>query len=133
MNVSVRTSLALALAILGSASCAEDEDPIGPGSFILAITPTERVTAPGTTTFVTVQLQRTGSYSGPITLTISNTPAGVSASMDPAVFSGSTVESRLNLTIAPTAQPGSSTVTVKGTASVTEYTVNFALTIAAPN
>jgi hypothetical protein len=53
--------------------------------------------------------------------------------MDPAVFSGTTVESRVNLTVAPTAPLGTSTVSLKGTADITEYTVTFTLTIAAPN
>jgi hypothetical protein len=132
--MSIRMCCGITLAVLSVASCGDDDDdPIGPGSFLLAVTPTSRTAAPGTTTFVTVQLQRTGAYSGPVTLSISNTPAGVSASMDPAVFSGTTVESRVNLTVAPTAPLGTSTVSLKGTADITEYTVTFTLTIAAPN
>ena len=133
MRKPVRVSCMIFLALMTSASCGDDEDPVGPGSFLLAVTPLTRVTAPGTTTFVTVQLQRNGTFSRPVALSISNTPAGVSASMDPAVFTGTTVESRVNLTVAATAPLGTSTVSLKGTADITEFTVTFTLTIAAPN
>ena len=134
MKMSRRSILAIAVALVSSASCDpyDDDDPTAPGSFLLAITPTSRTTAPGTTTFVTTQLQRTGSFSGPITLTISNTPAGVSTSMDPAILSGSVVESRVNLTVAATAPLGTSTVGLKGTAGSREFTATFTLTIASP-
>ena len=134
MKLSRRSILAIAVALVSAASCDpyDDDDPTAPGSFLLAVTPTTRTAAPGTTTFVTAQLVRTGAFSGPITLAISNTPAGVSASMDPAVLSGNVVESRVNLTIGPTAPLGTSTVSLKGTAGAREFTVPFTLTIASP-
>ena len=131
-----RRSWAIVVAFLGSVSCegTYDDDPTGTaGSFLLAITPAARITAPGTTTFVTVQLARTGGFSGAITLTIANTPSGVSTSMDPAILSGNTVESRVNLTVAPTTPAGTSTVALTGTSGIKQFTATFTLTIGAPN
>ena len=127
-----RSCCAIAAALWTSASCA-GETIATPGSFLIAITPTTRVAAPGTTTFVTAQVARTGGFNGAVTLTISNTPTGVSASMDPAIVSGNVIESRINLTVAATAPEGTSTISLTGTAGVRQFTATFTLTIAAPN
>ena len=127
-----RSCCAIAAAILSSASCGSNTIST-PGSFLIAITPETRVAAPGTTTFVTAQVARTGGFTGAVTLTISNTPSGVSASLDPAIVSGGTVESRINLTVAPTAPAGTSTISLKGTAGLREFTATFTLTIGPPN
>ena len=128
----LRRGCTIAAALLSSASCGSDTIST-PGSFLIAITPTTRVTAPGTTTFVTAQVARTGGFNGAVTLTISNTPTGVSASMDPAIVSANVVESRINLTVAPTAPPGTSTIGLTGTAGLREFTATFTLTITPPN
>ena len=110
-NAGVLTA-ALALAAL---SCDGDDDPTGNnGSFTIAVSPASQSVQRGTSTFVTVTLTRSGGFNGVVTLTISNSPAGVSATMDPALLSGGTVISRINLNVAGTATIGASTVTITG-------------------
>lgn len=79
---------------------------------------------------VTVNLTRSGGFSGAINLTATGLPAGVTASFNPA--SATTNSSTLTLTAAPGANVGPATVTVRGNGTgVTEKTATLNLTVTA--
>jgi hypothetical protein len=111
-------------------SCDSDEGPTGnSGSFAISVSPAANSAQQGASTFVTVTLAREGGFADVVTLTISGAPTGVSASMDPASLSGTTVVSRVDLTVAATAPVGTSTVTITGTSGTRQSTATFTLTI----
>lgn len=123
-----RSAIAAAL-ILVAQAC--DDEPTGSsGSIQIAVAPATISAAQGTATFVTVTLTRGGGFDGVVSLTISNLPNGVSATMDPAQLAGSTVLARIDLTVAATATPTTGTVTIRASApGVSEAATTFSLTI----
>ena len=133
MRCAARSGIAAAL-ILVAQAC--DDEPTGSsGSIQVAVAPGTISAVQGTATFVTVTLTRGGGFSGVVSLAISDLPAGVSATMNPAQLTGSTVTARIDLTVAATVTPVTSTVTIRASGQgVTEATTTFSLTITAtPN
>ena len=107
-----------------------DDEPTGnTGSFTIAISPSSTVLMRGgALAFVTVTLTRTGGFSGAVTLTISGLPIDVSPTMEPAVLSGNTVVSRIELT-PPASTLGTFTITVTGTSGDQQSSATFVLTL----
>ena len=110
-------------------SCGDDEPTGSTGSFTIALSSATASLPQTASTFVTVTLTRSGGFSGPVTLTISGSPTGVSATMDPAVLSGNTAESRIDLTASASAALGTSTVTITGTSGARQASATFALSV----
>jgi len=99
-------------------------------AYTLAVTaPTVSVAQSGTGT-QTVNLTRTGGFTGAVALTAEGLPTGVTAAFNPASATANT--STLTLTAAATAATGNSTITVRGTATgQTDKTATFQLTVTA--
>ncbi|MEO8334284.1 MAG: hypothetical protein ABI664_04895 [bacterium] len=89
------------------------------------------VTAGSTGTF-TVSAVRTGTFTGPIDLSVEGLPSGVTAAVSPAQLTGTTTSATVTLTAAASAAASASTLTVRGKGTgVTDVTSSYALTVAA--
>jgi hypothetical protein len=125
----VRSGTAAVL-ILVAQGCDDDEPTGSTGSIQVTVSPATLSVIQGTAGFVTVTLARAGGFSGVVSLTISNLPDGVSATMDPAQLSGSMTTARINLTAVAAATPATSTATITASApGVSNATTTFALTV----
>ena len=101
------------------------------GGFTLALSPTTLSVQQGGTAISTVTISRTNGFAGPVTLTATGLPNGVTAAFDPAAPTTNT--STLTLTAAANATAGGpTTVAVRGNATgITEQTATLALTVTA--
>lgn len=101
-----------------------------PGSFALSpASPALTVTA-GASGTTTLNVVRSGSFSGAVTLTVEGAPAGVTAVFQPATITADATASVLTVTVAAGTTAGSSTLTVRGTAAgLPENTATLALTV----
>jgi hypothetical protein len=99
--------------------------------FTMSMSPTTLSVPVGASGNSTVTITRTGGFSGPVTLTATGLPSGVSASFNPQSVTGTT--SALTLTAAAGAAWGPTIVTVTGTAAgVTNQTTAASLTVFQP-
>src|SRR5688572_1931623 len=103
------------------------------GSFQIGVSPPVINIAQGGSASVTITLLRSGGFDGVVSLVIAGSPNGVSATMDPPQFSGTTTDVRVDLTAAATATLGTSTVTITGSSGGRESVVTFNLTISPPS
>lgn len=123
--------LACALSFL--ASCSGNDGPTGPGSggpptstISIAVPPSARI-PPGGTLQVVVTITRT-EYTGPVFVSFSGLPAGVTA---PAVSSTSTSQLSIPLVADPTASPNAANVQVNAQGiNVSPVSTTFLLTVA---
>ena len=98
------------------------------GSYTM--TATAASIAAGASGTSTIAIQRTN-FTGPITLSLDNPPAGITGTFNPATADQST--STLTINVASTVAPGTVNLTVKGTAAgQTDKTATLALTVTAP-
>lgn len=121
-------SVAIAATVFSCGGTYDDQPTGSTGSFEVRVSPTSIGVGRGQTTFVTALLLRSGGFSGAVVITIANLPNGVSATMDPAVLSGHTTLSRVNLAAA-SAATGSFTVTIAGTSGQKTASATFALSV----
>jgi uncharacterized membrane protein len=99
-----------------------------PGSFSLEVNPKTLTIPQGTNGTATVTITRVGGFAGPIALTATGLPNGVTAVFNPAA--PTTDQSTLTLTAAATAAAGTATVTIHGNATgLGEHTNTLALTV----
>ena len=103
------------------------------GSFQIGVSPSAINIAQGASASVTLTLLRSGGFDGVVSIAISGSPNGVSATMDPPQFSGTTTDVRVDLTAAATATLGTSTVTITGASGGRESVVTFNLTVSPPS
>ncbi|TMD93107.1 MAG: hypothetical protein E6I73_00920 [Chloroflexi bacterium] len=80
--------------------------------FSLSTTPTSQTVIVGNTTTYTVNINRTGGFTGTVALTSSGAPAGASATFNPASTAGAS--STLTVTTSTTTPTGSSVMTITG-------------------
>lgn len=114
-----------------SASTATVVVSVIPPAFTLGLAGTAVSVVQGQSTTTTVNVERTGGFSGAINLTAENLPAGVTATFTPPAVPGSSAVMLITATNA--AVLGPHTVTVRGTgAGVTDRTVTLNLTVAPP-
>lgn len=85
----------------------------GPNNFLLSATPAGQSVFANSTTNFTVQVTALNGFSGPVALSITNLPPGVSASFSPA-FVTSAGSSTLTLTISNNVSAGNFTMTILG-------------------
>ncbi|HZI28769.1 MAG TPA: hypothetical protein VFD64_11445 [Gemmatimonadaceae bacterium] len=129
IRCAVRSGIA-AVFVLAAQACDDDEPTGSTGSIQVTVAPATVSITQGTTGFVTATLAREGGFGGVVSLTVSNLPDGVTATMEPAQLSGATTTARVNLTATGTATPATSTVTINASApGVSNATATFALTI----
>lgn len=99
-----------------------------PGGFTLALQPTALPVQQGAAGNTTVTITRTNGFAGPVNLTATGLPNGVTAAFEPAATTANT--STLTLTASGTAAVGQATVTVRGNATgITEQTTTLTLTV----
>lgn len=101
------------------------------GGFTLAVNPTSlTVQQGGGNAAVTVNIARTGSFTGTVALSVTGPPPGLITAFNPAAVSGNS--SALTITAPLATAPGAYTLTIKGTGNgVADQTVTLALTVTA--
>jgi hypothetical protein len=100
------------------------------GGFTLSLNPAAVSVQQGASGVLGVSIARSGGFAGPVNLTASGLPQGVTASFDPAAATGNT--STLTLTAAAAATVGNASVTVTGAGpGVSDQTATLTLTIQA--
>ena len=109
--------LAIALASVVSAcgSSGSDGGIVGVGPAIrVATSATPIALHAGADAQATIDISRTGGYTGAVTLAASGAPSGVVASFSPATVAGDVTQSVLTLTASTTAAPGTYQIPVAG-------------------
>ena len=99
------------------------------GAYTLALAPSTMTLQQGTSGNTTVNITRTGGFTGAVNFTATGLPNGVTAAFNPA--SATTNSSTLTLTASGTATTGPATVTVTGTSGAITQTATLALTVSA--
>ncbi len=98
--------------------------------FSLSTSPTQQSIAPGGSASSTVTVNMVAGPPQSVDLSVSGLPAGVSASFNPT--SGTLpFTSTLSITVAPSASPGTSTLTIIGTGGGVTRQASFTLTVSA--
>lgn len=119
--------LALATTVVAVA-CGDDEDTLGPGDLAITVSPTSLTLDAGTSEDVQVNVVRSGSFSGNVSLSADGLPAGVTAQTTtvlPAEGSGD-----LTFVADETAEAATATVTIRATGTgVSEATTQLTLTV----
>lgn len=99
------------------------------GDYALSLNPTSIQLQQGGSASTAVGINRTGGFTGEVTLSATGLPQGVTASFDPATTTGNT--STLTLSAAAGATTGTVTVSVAGSATgLAGKTVNLGVTVA---
>ena len=122
------------VATLGACGGSSSSDAVvDPGSISMSLASSSGTIAPASTSTIAVSVGRTGSFSGPVDLSIEGLPAGVTAAFSPAQIAAGATTSTATLTATSAAVAGPSTLTVraKGT-GVTDRTASYGLTVQAP-
>lgn len=114
-------------AALAAAACGSSTE--NRGSYTLSLSEQSASVGQGTSKSVTVTLAR-DRFDKPVALAIDGVPTGVAATFTPATIAGAGTTSTLQLTVAGSAAPVTSLVTVRATAEgVAEQTATLNLTI----
>jgi subtilisin family serine protease len=99
--------------------------------FTVAATPSAATTTAGGTVAYPVNVTGVGGFTGDVALS-AVAPAGISASLDPAVVVGGTGTSTMTVTTTPTIAPGTYPITVTGASGSISRTATATLTVSAP-
>ena len=100
------------------------------GDFAMSVVPSTLVVTQGQTGLSTVNIARSGGFTGAVNLTVTGLPAGVTGTFTPASATGT--QSQLGLAVGAGVAPGSYTLTVRGNATLlAERTVALTLTVQA--
>jgi hypothetical protein len=107
----------LLTAVLATTACGDDNDPVNPlpGISITLAQPSAAV-LPGSSIAVPITLSRTGGFTGSMTLTAENVPAGITASFEPSTLASDATTSTLTLTAVSGATAGG-TITIRASGS----------------
>lgn len=118
-NRPVAWSTMLALALVSSViSCGGgDGTPTPPGGFSLSVTPSARTISAGSFAVQSVNVTRTGSFTGTVSLRVDGAPAGVTVDISPATLGAGQSSSDLLVSVATSASVGTYTLTVTGSAT----------------
>jgi hypothetical protein len=111
------TRFAFVATLIALGSACDDDEPTGDGgSIAITLMPATVSVAQGASTFITVAVTRSGGFDGTVTLTVSNLPNGVAATVTPATVTAGTSSARIDLTATSTVATGSSFATVSASA-----------------
>ncbi|MBC8088764.1 MAG: hypothetical protein H7Z40_15980 [Phycisphaerae bacterium] len=115
------------LAFVASAACDSSTES---GSVTVAVAPTTITTTPGAPGVGTVNVTRSGSFTGDVALTAEGLPAGVTAAFQPSTLASGVTTTSMVLTAANTAVSGTTTVTVRASGTgVTARTTTVQVTV----
>lgn len=134
MKHSVLARLALVAGAVAIMGCGDDDDPVTPGSLNVAISPSEMTLAAGGTADIVANVGRSGSFTGPITLTSTGAPTGATISFTSGVIPGNSTTTNGTVSLAATTAPGTYPIIVTaGGTGVTSRadTMNLTVTAAA--
>lgn len=98
--------------------------------FTLSVSPTSQSVAQGQSTSYTVGVNRTGGFSGSVSLSVSGLPTGASGSFSPNPATGTS--STLTVTTSPTTPTGSFALTVTGVSGSLTRTASGTLVVTPP-
>src|SRR5207249_2978291 len=96
--------------------------------YTLSLSPTALTIGQGATGITTVTIARTN-FTGAVTLSLGNAPAGVTGSFNPAAPTGTS--STLTVSVGAAAVPGVYNLTVDGTATTGNHSTPLTLTVSA--
>ncbi len=98
------------------------------GDFVINVSPSTVTLTAGQTAITTVNIARSGGFTGAVNLTATGLPAGVTANFVPASATGT--QAQLSITAAANAAAGNVTVVVRGNATgLVERTTNLGITV----
>ncbi len=122
------------LALLGTAAAAGcgsgGDGGTDPGSISLAVSPTSASIAVGGSQEVTATLTRAGGFTGPVNLTVTGQPAGVTATLSDVHTVGVVTEATVTIHVDPTTPLAVYLLVLHGTGNgVSEVTASFSLTV----
>lgn len=106
-------------------ACAAPANP----DFALSATPTSQTVVQGTGTSYTVNIARTGGFTGAVNLSVTGLPAGATASLSPNPASGTS--STLSVSTSATTPAGSYVLTITGVSGALTHTTTVTLVVAA--
>jgi len=121
-----RYGLAVGVGLTAAVGCGTEGGTGVAADYALSLTPAALTVVQGMTGTANVRITRTN-FTGAVTLSLGNAPAGVTGSFDPAAPTGTT--SVLTLTVGATVTPGIQNLTVDGTASAGNRSTPLALTL----
>ena len=121
-----RYGLAVGVGLTAAVGCGTEGGTGVAADYALSLTPAALTVVQGTNGTANVTITRTN-FTGAVTLSLGNAPAGVTGSFDPAAPTGTT--SVLTLTVGATVTPGIQNLTVDGTASTGNRSTPLALTL----
>jgi hypothetical protein len=99
--------------------------------FSLSATPASQTVTQGTAGSYTVNVTRTGGFTGPVTLSMSSSPAGLTGTFSPNPNTGAS--SSLSVPTSTSTTPGTYTITISGSGSgVPTHTTTVTLVVNAP-
>ena len=102
-----------------------------PGSIGLALSPSTESTQPGGQTITTATLTRSG-FTGPVNLTFTGVPTGVTATVSNIGFGGTSTTATVTLDVGIATVAGTYSIVMHGTGNgVAEVTATYTLTVTA--
>lgn len=121
-------SLSAVLALSGITACSDD--PTQSGAVSLVVAPASLTASPGAPGVATVNITRSGTFTGDVTLSAEGVPAGVTATFAPSSLGSGVATSTLTLTAGTSATSGNSTVTIRASGTgVASRTTTLTLTV----
>jgi uncharacterized membrane protein len=109
---------ALLLATLAVVACDDDDDPTEPtGTLTLNVSRTTLDVAAGSDDTLTVTIARGGGFAGPVVLSVTGAPAGVTAAFDKSTLGATDVSTPVTITVVAAVAPGAYPLTVKADAN----------------
>ena len=125
--------LIAAVTILLALACSDDDPTDSNGAYSLAVTPAVLTLPQGGSGVVTVNMTRIGGFGGPVTLAVSNLPAGITTTITPPQMTGAVSSATIAVAVAGTVALGNHVATVTASAQgVGRVTLAFTVTVTAP-
>jgi uncharacterized membrane protein len=119
----------LAFLLTTAIACSSDETTGLPESIQIAVSSPSISVQCGATSALTASIRRIGGFAGPVALSVSDLPDGVSITLSPEQLTGAGTTTTLHMVVAHSAVPGSYTITITASASIAEATTSYVLTI----
>ncbi len=130
-----RHSIFRSVALFGVAAavgCSSYSRGTEPGAIALAILPISATIVQGGSSSIAVTLTRTGDFTGPVSLTVTGAPPGVTGTVSNEQTTGTVTTATVTISVAGAMTPGVYNLVVHGTATgVTEATATLMLVVTA--
>jgi hypothetical protein len=135
-SASRRTLLLSALVLCAGtvtiSACSDDSNPPANGTLALALTPTTINVAQGGSGNSAASITRGGSFTGPVTLSQSGAPAGVTVTFSPGLIPAGSTSAGIAVAVGATVAPGNKVITISAAGdNVTTATATLTLVVVA--